>query len=60
VSNILDYYVYYQDVSDATVKNKIQKAWENADKHIMVATNTFGLGIDRLDIRVVVYIRPIY
>jgi ATP-dependent DNA helicase RecQ len=56
----LDYYVYYQDVSDATVKNKIQKAWENADKHIMVATNTFGLGIDRLDIRVVVYIRPIY
>jgi superfamily II DNA helicase RecQ len=56
----LDCHAYYRDINDATVKDEIWKAWENVDGHVMVATNIFGLGIDRLDIRVVVYIRPIY
>ncbi|TVY59375.1 ATP-dependent DNA helicase Q1 [Lachnellula suecica] len=60
VSSALDCHVYYRDVGDAAVKDEIRKAWESADKRVVVATNTFGLGIDRPDIRVVVYIGPIY
>jgi ATP-dependent DNA helicase RecQ len=60
VSNALDCYVYYRDVGDAAVKDEIRKAWESADGRVVVATNAFGLGIDRLDVRVVVYIGLIY
>jgi superfamily II DNA helicase RecQ len=60
VSSALDCHAYYRDVGNAAVKDKIRKAWESADRQVMVTTNAFGLGINRPDIRVVVHIRPIY
>jgi superfamily II DNA helicase RecQ len=47
VSNALDCHAYYRDVGDAAVKDEIRKAWESADGRVVVATNAFGLGIDR-------------
>jgi superfamily II DNA helicase RecQ len=60
VSSALDCHAYYRDVGDAAVKDEIRKAWESADGRVVVATNAFGLGINQLDVRVIVYIRPIY
>ncbi len=47
-------------MGNVAVKDEIWKAWESADRRVMIATNTFGLGINRLDVYVVVHIRPIY
>jgi superfamily II DNA helicase RecQ len=60
VSRALDYHTYYRDVGNATVKDEIRKAWENIDGRVVVAINTFGLSIDRPDVRVVVHVGPIY
>ena len=60
VRSVLHYYAYYHDIRNAAVKDEIRKAWESADRRVIVATNAFRLGINRPDIRVVVYIGPIY
>jgi superfamily II DNA helicase RecQ len=53
-------YVYYRDVGNSAVKDEIRKAYESIDGRVIVATNTFRLGIDRPDVCVVVHIKPIY
>ena len=60
MSSTLDCHAYYRDVGNAAVKDKIRKVWESVDGRVVVAINTFGLGIDWLDVCIVVYIRPIY
>ena len=60
VSKALDCHAYYRDVGDTAAKDEIRKAWESANGRVVVATNAFGLGIDRPDVRVVVHIGPIH
>ncbi len=56
----MDCHAYYREVGDTAVKDEIRKAWESVDGRVVVATNAFGLGINRLDVRVIIHVRPIY
>ena len=60
ISSILDYYTYYRDIGNITVKDEIRKAWKSTNRRIIIATNVFGLDINQSDIRVIIHIRPIY
>ena len=46
---------YYHAGLDFAVKNKKQTDWQNNEVRVMVATNAFGMGIDKPDVRVVVH-----
>lgn len=46
----LDCYVYYKEVGSVEEKEQIVQQFYSIDRQVIVATNTFGLGIDKPDI----------
>ena len=46
---------YYHAGLDATEKNEKQNIWKTDGVRVMVATNAFGMGIDKPDVRTVVH-----
>lgn len=49
---------YYHAGLAAEDKNDKQNRWKEGAIRVMVATNAFGMGIDKADVRVVVHIDP--
>ena len=47
---------YYHAGLAAEDKNERQNRWKNDDVRVMVATNAFGMGIDKPDVRTVVHV----
>lgn len=47
---------YYHAGLYQSIRNKNQDLWNKQEKRVIVATNAFGMGIDRADVRLVVHI----
>src|SRR5574344_1226670 len=48
--------INYHAGMDNAVKDLRQKKWQSGEYRVMVATNAFGMGIDKADVRLVVHI----
>jgi RecQ family ATP-dependent DNA helicase len=53
-------HIYHAGIGSPKTKSRIQERWERADGRVVVASNAFGLGIDKPDVRVVIHVGPIH